>query len=130
MSGKQQELLVHAKPHRKLKVWQASIDFVIEIYNELQAFPAHEKFGLTGQLQRAAVSIPSNIAEGAARRNTRELLQFLYIARGSLSELDTQLEISFRLEYLAKENYERIVLKLETISKMLSGLIGSLINRR
>jgi len=130
VSGKQQELLVHAKPHRKLKVWQASIDFVIEIYNELQAFPAHEKFGLTGQLQRAAVSIPSNIAEGAARRNTRELLQFLYIARGSLSELDTQLEISFRLEYLAKENYERIVLKLETISKMLSGLIGSLINRR
>ena len=130
MSGKQQELLVHAKPHRKLKVWQASIDFVIEIYNELRAFPAHEKFGLTGQLQRAAVSIPSNIAEGAARRNTRELVQFLYIARGSLSELDTQLEISFRLEYLAKENYERIVLKLEAISKMLSGLIASLAKRR
>ena len=126
MSGKQQELLVHAKPHRKLKVWQASIDFVIEIYNELQAFPAHEKFGLTGQLQRAAVSIPSNIAEGAARRNTRELVQFLYIARGSLSELDTQLEICFRLQYLEKPAYERLVLKLERISKMLSGLIASI----
>ena len=128
--SKQQEPLVDEKPHRKLKVWQASMDFVIEIYNELQAFPAHEKFGITGQLQRAAVSIPSNIAEGAARRNTRELLQFLYIARGSLSELDTQLEISFRLEYLGKENYERIVLKLEAISKMLSGLIASLAKRR
>jgi len=65
------------KPHRKLKVWQASMDFVIELYNELRRFPAHEKFGITGQLQRAAVSIPSNIAEGAARKNTRELLQFL-----------------------------------------------------
>ena len=128
--SKQQEPLVDEKPHRKLKVWQASMDFVIEIYNELQAFPAHEKFGITGQLQRAAVSIPSNIAEGAARRNTRELLQFLYIAPGSLSELDTQLEISFRLEYLGKENYERIVLKLEAISKMLSGLIASLAKRR
>lgn len=120
MSGEEQE-----KPHRKLKVWQASMDFVIEIYNELQRFPAHEKFGLIGQLQRAAVSIPSNIAEGAARKNTRELLQFLYIARGSLSELDTQLEICLRLGYLEKENYERIVVKLETISKMLNGLIAS-----
>ena len=72
VSGEQRE-----KPHRKLKVWQASMDFVIELYNELRRFPAHEKFGITGQLQRAAVSIPSNIAEGAARKNTRELLQFL-----------------------------------------------------
>jgi hypothetical protein len=70
---------VDEKPHRKLKVWQASMDFVIELYNEVQHFPAHEKFGIVGQLQWAAVSIPSNIAEGAARKNTRELLQFLYI---------------------------------------------------
>jgi len=126
VSGEEQGPIVDEKPHRKLTVWQASMDFVIEIYKELQAFPTHEKFGLTGQLQRAAVSIPSNIAEGAARRNTRELLQFLYIARGSLSELDTQLEICFRLQYLEKPAYERLVLKLERISKMLSGLIASI----
>jgi four helix bundle protein len=114
------------KPHRKLKVWQASMDFVIELYKELQTFPAHEKFGLTGQIQRAAVSIPSNIAEGAARKSTRELLQFLYVARGSLSEVDTQLEICFRVGYLEKIAYERVIIKLEAISKMLNGLIASL----
>jgi four helix bundle protein len=101
------------------------MDFVIELYNEVQHFPAAEKFGIVGQLQRAAVSIPSNIAEGAARKNTRELLQFLYIARGCLSELDTQLEICFCLGYLEKTGYEYIVTKLEAISKMLNGLIAS-----
>jgi len=123
-------VIIEEKPHRKLKVWQASMDFVIEIYNEVQHFPVHEKFGMVTQLQRAAVSIPSNIAEGAARRNTRELLQFLYIARGSLSELDTQLEICFRFRYLEKPAYDRLVLKLETISKMLSGLIASIARKR
>ena len=79
------------KPHRKLKLWQASMDFVTELYKELQSLPVHEKFGLISQLQRAAVSIPSNLAEGAARKKTKELIQFLYIARGSLSELDTSI---------------------------------------
>ena len=106
------------------------MDFVIEVYDQVQHFPVHEKFGMVTQLQRAAVSIPSNIAEGAARRNTRELLQFLYIARGSLSELDTQLEICFRLRYLEKPAYDRLVLRLETISKMLSGLIASIARKR
>ena len=106
------------------------MDFVIDVYKEAQRFPAKEEFGIAAQLQRAAVSIPSNIAEGAARRNTRELLQFLYIARGSLSELDTQLEICLRLGYLEKPAYDRLVLKREAISKMLSGLIASLTKRR
>lgn len=114
------------KPHRKLKVWQASMDFVIELYRELQDFPPHEKFGLIGQLQRAAVSIPSNIAEGAARKNTRELLQFLYIARGSVSELDTQLEICFRIGYMQEPVFLRLTNKLSEISRMLNGLIASL----
>ena len=91
------------KPHRKLKVWQAGMDFVVELYRELENFPAREQFGLAAQLRRAAVSIPSNIAEGAARKNTKELVQFLYIARGSLSELDTQLEICFRVGRLEKQ---------------------------
>jgi four helix bundle protein len=114
------------KPHRKLKVWQASMDFVVELYKEVEIFPAREKFSITSQLQRAAVSIPSNIAEGAARKSTRELLQFLYVARGSLSELDTQLEICLRIGYLEETVHERLAAKLEEISKMLSALIMSL----
>jgi four helix bundle protein len=117
---------VDEKPHRRLQVWQASLDFVIELYRELQGFPSHEKFGLVSQLQRAAVSIPSNIAEGAARRNTRELLQFLYIARGSVSELDTQLEICFRIGFMQDPVFRRLTSKLNEISKMLNGLIASL----
>jgi four helix bundle protein len=115
-----------AKPHRKLKVWQAGMDFVAELYKELEKFPMQERFGLTAQLQRAAVSIPSNIAEGAARRNTKELIQFLYVARGSLSELDSQLEICFRVGYLERAAYDRFSSKLEAMSKMLNGLIASL----
>ena len=117
------------KSHRKLQVWQASMDFVTELYGELKSLPEYERYGLIGQLQRAAVSIPSNIAEGAARKNTRELLQFLYIARGSLSELDTQLEICLRIRYLGKDTHERLAIKLEAISKMLNGLIVSLIRK-
>lgn len=117
------------KPHRRLKVWQAGMDLVTELYKELEKFPAAEKFGLTAQLQRAAVSIPSNIAEGAARRNTKELVQFLYVARGSLSELDTQLEICLRVGHLEKAVYHRFASKLEEISKMLNGLILSLRNK-
>jgi four helix bundle protein len=116
---------VDEKPHRRLQVWQASLDFVIQLYRELQGFPSHEKFGLVSQLQRAAVSIPSNIAEGAARRN-RELLQFLYIARGSVSELDTQLEICFRIGFMQDPVFRRLTNKLNEISKMLNGLIASL----
>ena len=121
---------VDEKPHRRLKVCQVSMDFVIEVYDVIQRFPTHEKFGLAGQVQRAAVSIPSNIAEGAARKNTGELLQFLYIARGSVSELDTQLEICFRLRYLQRAAYDRVMFKLEEISKMLNGLIASVVKRK
>jgi four helix bundle protein len=105
------------------------MDFVTELYGELKSLPEYERYGLIGQLQRAAVSIPSNIAEGAARKNTRELLQFLYIARGSLSELDMQLEICLRVGYLGKDTHERLAIKLEAISKMLNGLIVSLIRK-
>jgi four helix bundle protein len=114
------------KPHRKLKVWQASVNFVAELYKALETLPAQERFGLTSQLQRAAVSIPSNIAEGAARKHTKELIQFLYVARGSISELDTQLEICLRVGYLEKAVHERFSTKLDEISKMLNGLIISL----
>jgi four helix bundle protein len=102
------------------------MDFVVDLYKELENFPAREQFGLTAQLRRAAVSIPSNIAEGAARKNTKELVQFLYIARGSVSELDTQLEICFRVGRLEKAAYDHFASRLDEMSMMLNGLIASL----
>ncbi|WP_295946467.1 four helix bundle protein [uncultured Xanthomonas sp.] len=87
------------RPHERLDVWRDSMDLVEMIYRLSEAFPATERFGLTAQLRRAAVSIPANIAEGAARRSTPEYLRFLSIARGSLSEASTHLQIARRLDY-------------------------------
>lgn len=87
------------RPHERLEVWRDSMDLVEMIYRLSDAFPATERFGLTAQLRRAAVSIPANIAEGAARRSTPEYLRFLSIARGSLSEASTHLQIARRLDY-------------------------------
>lgn len=93
------------KSHQDLKVWQESVDFVPWIYDITKSFPPEEKYGLTSQIRRNAVSVPSNIAEGFARKGNRELIQFLYIALGSLSELETQLIISQKLGFLSNPNY-------------------------
>jgi four helix bundle protein len=87
------------RPHERLEVWRDSMELVEMIYKISSAFPDSERFGLTSQIRRAAVSIPSNIAEGAARRSTPEYLRFLSIARGSLSEIATQTQIANRLRY-------------------------------
>jgi four helix bundle protein len=87
------------RPHRELLVWRDSMELVESTYSISSSFPESERFGLTAQLRRAAISVPSNIAEGAARRSTLEYARFLSIARGSLSELDTQFEIALRLGY-------------------------------
>jgi four helix bundle protein len=89
----------NVKSHKDLKVWQESMDLVIQIYKISEDFPKHEIYGLSSQIRRAAVSIPSNIAEGAGRSGEKEFIRFLYIALGSLSEVETQLEISQRLNY-------------------------------
>jgi four helix bundle protein len=86
--------------HKDLEVWKLSINFVTSIYKKTNSFPKEEIYGLTSQIRRAAVSIPSNIAEGAARRNKTEFRQFLYIALGSAAELETQLIISGNLNFL------------------------------
>ncbi|MDX9906152.1 MAG: four helix bundle protein [Bacteroidales bacterium] len=112
------------KSYKDLEVWKVSMDFVIDIYRITSTFPTAEKFGLTNQIRRSAVSIPSNMAEGSGRRNTREFIQFLYISNGSLSELETQLEIAFRLNYI--KDYDSIVLKIMHIRKMLINLIHAL----
>ena len=93
------------KSHKDLTVYKTSIDLVAAVYNLTKNFPVEERFGLTSQLRRAAVSIPSNIAEGAARNSKKEFIRFLYISLGSLAELETQMEIAGRLKFIS-ENIE------------------------
>ncbi|MCZ8230485.1 four helix bundle protein [Flavobacterium sp.] len=89
--------------HKDLEVWKKSMDLVLQVYQITNLFPDTEKFGLTSQMRRAAVSIPSNIAEGAARKSDKEFIQFLYIALGSLAEVETQYLIAIRLQYLNED---------------------------
>jgi four helix bundle protein len=112
------------KSHKDLKVWQESMGLVIQIYKISEDFPKHEVYGLCSQIRRAAVSIPSNIAEGAGRKGENEFSRFLYIALGSLSEVETQLEISQRLNYI--NDIENINKNIYFIRSMLSNLIKSL----
>lgn len=112
------------KSHKDLKVWQESTDLVVDIYNLTKFFPKNEQFGLTSQMRRCSISIPSNIAEGAGRKGGKEFSRFLYISLGSLAELETQLEISVRLDYIP-ENVG-INEKIVYIRRMLSKLIKSL----
>ena len=112
------------KSHKDLKVWQESMTLVINIYKLSEDFPKHEIYGLSSQIRRAAVSIPSNIAEGAGRKGENEFIRFLYIALGSLSEVETQLEISERLNYI--KDTEEINKHVYFIRNMLSNLIKSL----
>ncbi len=114
------------KPHKRLDVWQLSMDLVTEVYRLTEKFPAAEQYGLTAQLRRAAVSIASNIAEGAARSTKREFANFLHIAQGSMSELDTQIEIALRLGYVTANALPQVLEHMQRIDKMLTGLIKSL----
>lgn len=113
--------------HKDLDVWQLSMDFVIDIYKLTSDFPKEEKYGLSSQIKRASVSIPSNIAEGAARKNTKEFIQFLYYSLGSAAEIETQLELAKRLDYV--KNTDNIDKKLHSLIRMLVGLIKSLKNK-
>ena len=108
------------KGHHKLKVWERAIDFVIEIYKLTEHFPKEEIYGLTSQMRRAAVSISSNIAEGAGRRSKAELRKFLAIAQGSISELETQIIISSKLGFCVAP--ESLLSELDEISRMVVGL--------
>ncbi len=112
--------------HKDLDVWQKSVQLVTELYKATRGFPADERFGLTNQIRRAATSIPSNIAEGWGRGSTREYVQFLTIARGSASELDTHLVIARNLGFL-EEPQSKVLQGLSVdVSKMLNQLIRSL----
>ncbi|MGY5255320.1 four helix bundle protein [Sphingobacterium spiritivorum] len=113
--------------HKDLKVWQESMDLVVLIYEIVAVFPKDELFGLTSQIKRAAISIPSNIAEGAGRQSNAEYIRFLYIALGSVSELETQLEIAFRLGFI--KDVDIYNPKVRLIKSMLSNLIKNLKTR-
>ena len=108
------------KTHKDLDVWKKSMDLVERVYRRTERFPDSEKYGLTNQIRRCAVSVSSNIAEGAARNTDKEFVQFCYIALGSLSELETQLLIAERLEYC--QNID-ILDNVVEIRRMLLGLI-------
>jgi four helix bundle protein len=114
---------------RELRVWQAGMDLVEQIYRLTQLFPAHEQYGLTSQLRRCAVSIPSNIAEGHAREHLKEYLYHVSIAQGSLAELQTQVEIAARLSYFPYDQSEQLLKTTESLSRQLYALRNALSKR-
>ena len=109
--------------HKKLKVWQLSLDFVSLVYQTTSLFPKVEIYGITNQLRRAAVSLPSNIAEGASRNSLQERNRFYEIARSSLVEIDTQIESSKRLAYCKKEDLLALEEQMNHLFAMLSNMI-------
>lgn len=115
--------------YRDLEVWQRGLDLTEHVYAATSSFPEEEKFGLTAQLRRAAVAIPSNIAEGWGRAATKDYVRFLRIARGSLAEVETQLIIAHRLGYLSERVLQAMLEETTIEGKMLLSLIRSLKRR-
>ena len=114
------------KSYNDLIAWQKAIELVRDVYKATQGFPKEEMYGLTSQIRRSAVSIPSNIAEGQARNTKGEFIQFLGIARGSIAEFDTQVIISNQLGYLSNETTNDLKDKIAIVNKLNNGLIRSL----
>jgi len=110
------------RSYRDLRVWQRGMDLVESIYVITQSFPKHEIYGLTSQMRRAAVSIPANIAEGHSREHTKEFRNFLSVAQGSISELETEVEIATRLGYLTAEQFRRLMDHIAGLAKEVRAL--------
>lgn len=115
------------KTFRDLLTWQKSIDLVYSIYQVTKRFPLDELYGLTSQMRRSAISVPSNIAEGYGRRSTVDYKRFLKISTGSLYELQTQLEIAFRLTYMSKDDFLKVHEESREVERMLSSLIKKIV---
>jgi four helix bundle protein len=118
-----------SRSYRDLEVWQEAIDLVVCCYRLTEGFPENEKYGLAGQLQRSAVSIPANIAEGQGRQYDKEFLHHLSIAYGSLAEAETHVQIARRLRYIDSETENRILERTGRIGRMLNGLRKSVQSR-
>ena len=123
-SGEKNQVTEQPKPkhYKDLLVWQKGMALAKQVYQLTQKFPVEERYGLTSQLRRAAVSVPSNIAEGQARRGTNEFLQFLSIAEGSLAELETQLLLSAELSYCKQTDVDPPLQEIDELQKMLVAL--------
>jgi four helix bundle protein len=117
------------KNYRDLIVWQKSMDLVEQIYVLSSDFPTTETYGLTSQIKRAAVSVPSNIAEGSSKKSTKEYIRFLNISYGSLAEIETQILIASRLKFITEDAKDSVLDKTTEIAKILSWLINSLKRR-
>ena len=117
------------RSYRDLRVWREALAWAEQVYRASADWPRDERFGLTSQVRRAAVSVASNIAEGSGRRSTGEFLQFLGVARGSLSEAETQIMLSGRLGYTPSPTLEALLNDADSIGRMLSGLASSLRSR-
>ena len=111
---------------KELLVWQRAVDLAVGVYEATALFPPGERFGLTAQLRRAAVSVPSNVAEGQGRGVGNDFARFLTIARGSLQEVDTQLVLAVRLGFLPQERYDELETQLIIVAKLINGLLRSL----
>jgi len=117
-------MLNSGKRYTDLNVWLEARRLSKDIYSVTAEFPRHEQFGLINQMRRSAISIPSNIAEGCGRHYPKDSIQFFFIARGSIYELETQMYLSFDLKYLDKEKLNQLLILTETTRKLLSGFIN------
>jgi four helix bundle protein len=114
------------KPHKHLVAWKTGFDLVLDVYRITCSFPPDEKYGITSQIRSAAVSIPLNIAEGAARKSPEEFINFLSMALGSVAELDTLILLSKELKFVQPEVADELIIKLDTIGKIIYGLMKKL----
>ena len=117
------------RPHQKLDLWQRSMDFVVAIYRVTEQFPKEEKFGLTSQLRRTAVSVAANVAEGAAKTSAKDFRRYLSNSQGSTSEIETELLIALRLNYLDEADFRLLSRDLDDVGRMITGLSRSLQRR-
>lgn len=117
-------------PFKKLKIWRNAMDLAKEIYLLTKFFPKEEMFGLTSQMKRSAISVPSNIAEGSQRTSDKDFANFILISKGSLAELETQLLLSFEIEYVKKDFLDKVILQIEELDRMLYSFYLSLKTNR
>jgi four helix bundle protein len=117
------------RSHKDLVLWQKALALAVEVHRITESFPRTERFGLVSQMRRAAISVPSNIAEGSARRTTRDFAAFLHISRGSLAELETQLVLAQRIGYVNVQLLKETMPRVEEVGRLLTAVLAGLRRR-